>query len=182
MINGILYKYEDIAELPSELAAYKAAEKDNDMHIAFAGELSLYSNFHHSPFTVNGETLHSAEQWVQYQKALMFGDSHIANKILQSKTPLECKKLSYQINGVDNNKWHNEGYEICLDDIWEKFIQNPTLLSMLHTTKPKILVEATNNRLWGTGIPLCNNDALNTEKWRSTGWLSRMLLSIRDDS
>ena len=47
---------------------------------------------------------HSAKQYIQYQKALTFGDNYTGNQILQSETPMECKKLSYKINGVDNEK------------------------------------------------------------------------------
>ena len=140
IINGNSCHIEDISKLPADLAAYKMAEKSNDTHLVFAGELSPYSNFH--------------EQWVQYQKALTFGNSFTANQILQCETPLECKKLSYNINGVDKEKWMNMGYELCFDGIREKFLQNPPLFSMLKTTSPKILVEATTDQLWGTGIKL----------------------------
>ena len=181
VINGKPYQIEDIANLPMDLPVYKAAEKSNNTHIVFSGELSPYSNFHHSPFTINGQQFHSSEQWVQYQKALMFGDSFTANQILQSETPLECKKLGYNINGVDKEKWTNIGYEICFDGICEKFLQNPPLLSMLKMTTPKILAEATQDRLWGTGIKLCDTCALDTEKWSGPGWLSRMLHTIRSE-
>ena len=181
IINGKSYQIEDIANLPMDLAAYKAAEKSNDTHIIFSGELSPYSNFHHSPFTINGQQFHSSEQWVQYQKALTFGDSFTANQILQCETPLECKKLGYNINGVDKEKWSNIGYEICFNGIREKFLQNPPLLSMLKTTTPKILAEATQDRLWGTGIKLHDTCALDTEKWSGPGWLSRMLHTIRSE-
>ena len=46
IINGTPYGVNDIPNLPQDLAAYKAAEKSNDTHIVFAGELSPYSNFH----------------------------------------------------------------------------------------------------------------------------------------
>ena len=182
IINGSSYRIEDIPNLPTDLAAYKAVEKANETHLVFAGEWSPYSNFHSSPFIVNGQRFHSGEQWVQYQKALLFGDSYTANQILQCDTPLECKRLSYNINGVDRDKWLNEGYEICLDGIRAKFSQNPPLLSMLRTTSPKILAEATTDRLWGTGVKLRDTQALNTEKWSGPGWLSRMLISIREDN
>ena len=102
IIKGTTYKVKDIANLPSDLAAYKAAEKSNDTHIVFAGDLSPYSNLHRSPFTINGQQFHSSEQWIHYQKALASGDSFTANMILQSKTPMECKRLSYRTNGVNN--------------------------------------------------------------------------------
>ena len=137
IINGKTYQVEDIANLPTDLAAYKAAEKSNETHIIFSGELSPYSNFHHSPFNMNGQHFHCGEQWIQYQKAITFGDSFTANQILQAETPLECKKLGYTINGVDKEKWSNIGYDKCFDGIREKFLQNPPLLSMLKTTSSK---------------------------------------------
>ena len=143
MINGITYKVEDIPNLPLDLAAYKAAEKSNDSHLVFSGDLSPYSNLHRSLFIINRQNFHSTEQWIQYQKTLMFGDSFTANQILQSETPMECKQLSYKIHGVDREKWKNEGYEICYSGVREKFLQNSTLLTLLKSTTPKVLAEAT---------------------------------------
>ena len=60
----------------------------------------------------------------------MFGDSYTANRILLADTPMECKQLSYRINGVDRDKWQSDGYEVC-------FVQNPSLLQLLETTSPK---------------------------------------------
>ena len=133
-----------------------------------------------SPFTINGQQFHSSEQWIQYQKSLLFRDSYTANLILQSETPMECKRLSYRINGVDNEKWKNEGYEICFDGAREKFAQNSSLLSLLKTTTLKILAEATLDWLWGTGVTLKDTCALNMDKWTSTEWLSHMLLNIQE--
>ena len=64
VINGMRYGIGDIHKLPPDLSAYCAAEKSDDETIAFHGELSPYSNFHPSPFTINNETFHSAEQWI----------------------------------------------------------------------------------------------------------------------
>ena len=103
-INGISYGVDDIPTLPPELAAYKAAERSNETHLVFAGELSPYSNMHKSPFIINGQQFHSSEQWIQYQKVLAFGDSYTANLILQIDSALDCKWLSYKIKGVDTEK------------------------------------------------------------------------------
>ena len=137
IINDISYGVDDIPTLPPDLAAYKAAERSNETHLVFAGELSPYSNLHRSPFKINSQQFHSSEQWIQYQNALAFGDSYTANLILQSDSALDCKRLSYKIKGVDNEKWCNEGYELCFDGVREKFAQNQPLLSLLKTTSPK---------------------------------------------
>ena len=49
------------------------------------------------------------------------------------------------------------------------------------TTEPKVLVEASNDKVWGTGISLRDSQALNTNKWNGMGWLSNMLIIIRDE-
>ena len=78
------------------------------------------------------------------------------------------------------DKWGKNGYEVCVEGVREKFTQNALLMSMLKSTKPKTLVEASNDRLWGTGIHLRDYDALKQDKWYGKGWLSEMLHSICD--
>ena len=115
IINGITYTVEEMNKLPHDLAPYLAVQKENVEYIVFHGELSPWSNFHRSLFVLNGQQYHSAEQWIQFQKAMLFGDSNIANQILRSSTPRECKRLSHYIHGVDQAKWKNEGFDLCLD-------------------------------------------------------------------
>ena len=93
---------------------------------------------------------------------------------------MECKRLSYKINGVDSEKWRNDGYKVCYNGIREKFAQNQSLLSLLKTTTPNILAETNTDRLWGTGIVFRDTCALDTEKWSSPGWLSHMLITIQE--
>ena len=117
IINGNSYTVEEMHNLPHDLAPYLAAQKENVECIVFHGELSPRSNFHRSVFVLNRQEYHSAEQWIQFQKAMLFGDRNIANQILRSSTPLECKQLSHYIHGVDQAKWKSEGFDSCLDRI-----------------------------------------------------------------
>ena len=111
---------------------------------------------------------------------MLFGDTYTANAILKAETPFEAKKLSYQIKGINKDEWHERGYDICFQGISEKFIQNPNLMIILKATKGFVLAEASNDRLWGTGIPLQDKNALSQTSWYSCGWLSDMLQDIRD--
>ena len=54
------------------------------------------------------------------------------------------------------------------------------LLCMLKATAPKLLIEASSDRLWGTGVDLWDHQCLNQDKWYSTGWMSVMLADIWD--
>ena len=53
---------------------------------------------------------------------------------------------------------------------------------MLKATAPKLLIEASLDRLWGTGVDLWDHQCLNQDKWYSTGWMSAMLTDIRDNN
>ena len=99
----------------------------------------------------------------------MFGDMFTANQILTTSTPFEVKRLGYQINGFNPQRWKSEGYEPCLEGIKEKFLQKPPLLQMLKTTHPKTLVQATLDKQWGTGVRLQDPNVLKKEKWYGMG-------------
>ena len=180
VINRINYTVNDLHNLPKDLAPYKAAQQENHEYIAFHGEHSPWSKFHPSPFVIDGQCYHSAEQWIQFSKAMLFGDSSTANKILQADSLHECKCLSYQINGVNNKKWRASGFELCLKGVEAKFKQNKELWSMLKTMKPKTVVEASTDRLWGTGISLKGTHVLDSRRWYRKGWLLEMLHTVRE--
>ena len=182
VLDGSRYTINDIAKLPEEVAAYKTAQKHDDKHLAFHGEFSPCSNFHVSHFIWKDKTFHCTEQYIQYQKAILANDTKTADEILTCETALEAKRLGYKIHGFDMQKWSTEGYTICQEGIRCKFVQNPLLLQMLKSTGDKILIEASPDKLWGTGIGLRDNQALNPSYWHSTGWMSTILMDIRDNT
>ena len=51
---------------------------------------------------------------------------------------------------------------------------------MLKTTEPKILVEASTDRLWGTGVSITDTHVLDSKKWYGRGWLLDMLQTVRE--
>ena len=178
MVDGVKYTVDNLGDLPIELAAYQATEKCNHTTLVFHGEWSPFSNFHPNPFLVDGILYNSAEHYIQYQKLLLFGDSVTANQILRSQTPIEAKQLSYSISNFSMSKWTNKGYKPCAKGIREKFVQNKPLLEMLKGTGSLMLAEASKDKLWGTGVPLRNSNALSTSNWENPGWLSKILTSI----
>ena len=101
VISGTYFSINDLARLPPKLAAFKAAQKTDLKSIVFHGELSPYLHFHHTPFNIDDQEFSTSEHYIQYCKAMYFGDTFTVNAILNSSTPYEAKKLSYQINGVN---------------------------------------------------------------------------------
>ena len=180
IVNGITYTVHDLHQLPPELAPYKASQKTNETTIGFQGELSPWSNFHNSPFEVDGLMFNTAEHWIQYTKVQYFEDKTTVECILDCKTPLEAKRLGYSVQHFDPKLWKEHGYDLCLPGIRAKYVENPMLMSMLKTTAPNLLVECSSDKLWGTGVSMRESEPLNNNKWHTTGWLSDMLMDIRD--
>ena len=89
--------------------------------------------------------------------------------------------MSYKIDNFNMQRWVQDGYELCEQGIRAKFEQNDHLMATLLATDNMMIAEASRDKLWGTGIPLKDKDALTREKWENPGWLSRILINIRDD-
>ena len=181
IVNGISYTVDTLNELPAEISATKAVEKRDNNSIVFHGELSPFSNFYPGRFQYEGKYFETAEHYIQYRKALLSGDSVMANRILQCKTAMDAKKMSYKIDNFNMQQWVQDGYELCEKGIRAKFEQNDHLMATLLATENMMIAEASRDKLWGTGISLNDKDALSREKWNSPGWLSRILIGIRDD-
>ena len=182
IIKSKTYTSEKIKELPAELDTFKVTSHSDGNTIAFFGELNALSNFHQCNFNVNGIKFHSAEQYIQYTKACHFKDQLAANEILKQPTSFACKTVSRKIILSDDvEHWSKVASTLCLPGIKAKFAQNPDLLDILRNTGDQKLVESSYDRLWGTGIPIHNQDCLKPETWTSNGLLGTMLMKIREE-
>ena len=68
VILGIKYGINDIHKLPDDLSGFHTASKTTNKVHAFFGELSPFSNFHHSKFELNGVTYFCSEHIIQAQR------------------------------------------------------------------------------------------------------------------
>ena len=96
-------------------------------------------------------------------------DTYTARAILECETSQETKQVTRTIPNFDNQKWIQNGLELVRPGIKVKFDQNPLFMKTLQATKPQILVEATNDSMWGTGVPLTNPKALDISDWKNWG-------------
>ena len=59
-----------------------------------------------------------------------------------------------------------------------KFVQSPELARLLLGTNHTKLAEASYDRVWGTGVPLHDDDYLNVKKWYGTGIMGNILMQV----
>ena len=181
IINGQKYTMDNIDNLPPELHPRQLAQRTTDGAVLFYGRDSIFSNFHDASFTVDGITYNCSEQYYQHKKAVYVGENEIAMKILNSNDATEQHKLGKKL-ATDDEQWKNvmakQVMEAAVKAIFE---QNPALKDILLSTGNKMLVECNQyDKVWGIGLKLNNDDALDRNKWQGENALGQILIQIRE--
>jgi ribA/ribD-fused uncharacterized protein len=143
---------------------------------------SPFSQWHHSTFTVDGITYNCAEQFMMYQKAILFGDKEIAQKILKESLPMKQKYLGRKVRNFDEQVWEKHCRDIVYKGNYAKFTQNKHLLKKLLETAGTTLVEASPyDTIWGIGLDETHPHAKDRSKWRGENRLGEILTRLRED-
>jgi ribA/ribD-fused uncharacterized protein len=138
------------------------------------------SQWHVSPFEVEGLVYPTAEHWMMAQKALLFGDPASAEAICRVSHPGEAKKLGRAVPGFDQELWESRRFEIVVTGNVHKFSQHPELREFLLGTGSRVLVEASpRDCIWGIGLSADNERALHPDTWRGLNLLGFALLEAR---
>jgi ribA/ribD-fused uncharacterized protein len=147
----------------------------------FWKNLSCLSQWYIAPFRFEGQRFKTAEQYMMYEKARLFGDVLVAAKILKAKDPRKAKELGRQVKGFKEHIWASKRFGIVVDGNLAKFSQNKKIKKYLLSTKPKVLVEASPyDKIWGIGLSEDNAWCCNPFKWRGTNLLGFALMEVRD--
>lgn len=143
---------------------------------------SPFSQWHPADFTVNGIQYTSAEQYMMHQKALLFGDQKIADKIMNTNSASVQKRLGRTVADFDQTKWEAECKQIVYEGNRAKFTQNEDLMVALLATRGTTLVEASpDDRIWGVGLAEEDPRIRSRKTWRGTNWLGEILTRLREE-
>lgn len=139
------------------------------------------SQWYPAPFEVDGVRFATAEHYMMWGKARLFGDERAAAKIVAAGHPQEAKNLGRTITGFDEDAWVASRLEIVTAGNVEKFRQNPDLLAFLLGTRERMLVEASPvDRIWGIGLAATDEKAQDPAKWRGLNLLGEALMAARE--
>ena len=181
IILGMKYTVNTIHLLPPDLSGFHASSRTSKETLDFFGELNPLSNFHLCRFAVEDKEYNSSEQFIQHQKAIHFGDSTTANRILASNSAFECQQLGKEVHGYNHENWAEAAKVLVLPGIMSKFVSNPNLAGVLVNMGNKKIVECSYDSVWGTGVPLNNKDYLKEENWADVSLLGEMLMETREE-
>lgn len=140
-----------------------------------------FSQWYPSTFIDNDMQFYTAEQFMMYQKAMMFNDLEIAKQIMKTKDPRQQKALGRKVKNFIASEWNKQCRQIVTIGNLRKFSQNEKLKQILFATAPKVLVEASPyDLIWGIGLNAAQ--AANTPKefWPGKNWLGLALTHVRD--
>jgi len=141
----------------------------------------VFSQWYPSSFTVDGVEYQTAEHWMMAQKAGLFGDHEISERILKATKPGEVKELGRKIKGFDEIKWNEEKFEIVKTGNIHKFNQNKKLKEYLLNTADRIIVEASpTDSIWGIGLAQDSKMIENPHTWKGANLLGFAIMAARD--
>lgn len=150
---------------------------------AFSDHLSeaCLSQWWPSPFSRDGREFRTAEQYMMFAKAELFGDHEAAAKILASRTQFQAQLLGQRVEGFDQAVWEANRERIVFDGNHAKFSQDDKLREFLLSTGTDILAEASSQDLvWGTGFGMDEPVAGRPGRWAGRNLLGFCLMAVRD--
>jgi ribA/ribD-fused uncharacterized protein len=158
-----------------------ATLNDREYEFFFASK-SPFSQWHRCQFTdQHNVTYTSAEQFMMYRKAKLFGDIITAGKILATDNQKTIKELGRQVAGFNEARWVEMRETIVTEGNMLKFGQNKELATQLLATAPKHLVEASPwDTVWGIGMDAETARNTPAHLWRGTNLLGKCLDRVRN--
>ena len=125
----------------------------------------------------------SAEQYMMYRKAVLFGDDETARQVMVLSSPAEIKALGRLVKGFDQKLWDENKYEIVKRGVQLKFSQNKELMERLLSFGGCVFAECSvSGRVWGIGLSMSSPDRFSVKKWRGENLLGRALTEISGNS
>ncbi|MFK7983924.1 MAG: NADAR family protein [Saprospiraceae bacterium] len=143
---------------------------------------SPLSQWHPSEFEVDGLSFCCGEQFMMYQKAILFKDFEMADKIMATSQPNEHQAFGRAVKGFNSKIWKQHCRDIVYKGNYAKFTQNEWLWDILHNTKDSLLVEAYDQcTYWSVGLVEENPTIKNPQLWPGKNWIGFILTRVREE-
>ena len=157
----------------------KGTKMNESTLIFFNGKCPLSNWSTEYTFHVGKKEYCCVEQYVQEEKAYLFGDTRAAGQIRNETNPQAMKEIGNHIRNYNHVEWMDAVESITLKALMSKF-SDPSAMGakdFLVETGERALGEATMNKFWGTGTHHADPKALET--WPGSNKLGNMLMEVR---
>lgn len=138
------------------------------------------SNWYLSDFKVGDVRFSSMEQYMMYEKAVVFEDFKIAEKILETQNVAMIKQYGRQVADYNDIIWNGIRQIIVYEGLFAKFSQNKILRVNLRKTGSAILAEcAVTDKIWGIGLSMNDPNRFDMNKWNGQNLLGFAIMQVR---
>lgn len=139
------------------------------------------SNWYPSAFEICGVAFSSMEQYMMYEKAVIFNDLDTAQKILAEDDVAKVKQYGRQVANYDEAVWNGMRQIIVYRGLLAKFSQNADLGGKLRDTGAAILAEcAVHDKIWGIGLSMHDPNRFDMQNWNGQNLLGFALMQVRE--
>ena len=141
---------------------------------------SCLSQWYPATFEVGEHRYVTAEHYMMAQKALLFGDEAVFERVLQAAHPKEAKALGRQVRHYQPDVWEAQRFDTVKTANLAKFSQHADLQAFLLATGKQVLVEASPvDKIWGIGLAADHAHATQPPKWQGLNLLGFALMQVR---
>ncbi|MEU1589594.1 NADAR family protein [Micromonospora sp. NPDC005710] len=134
-----------------------------------------------APFTADDLRFATAEHYMMWRKAMLFGDHAMADEILAAPHPHAAKTRGGRVSGFDEQTWNEHRFAIVVAGNLAKFDQHPALREFLLATRQRVLVEASPiDRVWGIGLNRDDPAAVDPGASQRLNLLGFALMQVRE--
>ncbi|MEO1260839.1 MAG: NADAR family protein [Bacteroidota bacterium] len=142
---------------------------------------SCLSQWWVQPFTVDGIVYKTAEHWMMAEKAKLFNDTDMFEKIIFTNSPKSAKSYGRKVKNFDDTTWKKNRYQIVREGNLHKFSQHENLKNFLLSTGSSVLVEASPyDKIWGIGLGQNTKGIEDPHTWKGLNLLGFVLMEVRD--
>ena len=146
-------------------------------------ENGCFCNWYPAEFDYAGRHYLHSEQFMMYQKVMMFGQTELGEEIMRTPDPEQCKILGREFfDGFDAALWKKTRFVVVKRGIRAKFSQNPQMMEVLLATGNAILAECSpRDKDWGILLSTSDPEVQDITKWKGENLLGQVLMEVREE-
>ncbi len=153
-------------------------ENNKKYHLFWNGP---FSNWYPSNIIVEGVAYNCTEQHMMAEKAKMFGDKEMYQRIMMSNSPADQKAYGKKVKDFNKIVWETSARDIVYKGNLCKFTQHADLKEFLLGTGNDVIVEASPyDVIWGIGLHETDKRCLDPKQWKGLNWLGEVLMRVRE--
>lgn len=145
-----------------------------DKYYLFWKSDSKLSNWAYTPIVYDSFKINYTEIALMYEKAILFNDMKMADKIINSKHPKEAKRLGRLVKNFDNRIWNDNRELISFKVLLNKIQQSNKTYHEVKNNKHLYFVEASPyDKIWGIGLAPDDPRAKDKSQWQGLNLLGK---------